>query len=269
MSDTRIPDPLPRLRRPLQAIAQWLWGWWQVVFLGAQLLVLAASPSSYGPANRERIARQMVAGTASMLLWFSGLAALVTLVLTRIVVVTAESYGLTQYALQVVIRVLVVELIPLCAVLFVALRSTLASATELARLRRQGVLQAQRDQGLDPLVTEALPRALAGIHASVTLAALSCVVAAVLAYLAVYGLSLAAWPGYTRLFGQVFDPAVTLIFVLKTLFFSLAVAVMPVASALYDRAIPADPGRGDLNILSRMFLVLLLIEVLCLVGNYA
>lgn len=255
-------------RQPVRALGLWLRGWWQVVFLGAQILVLAFSPSSYSPACRRRLAQQMVAGAASMLVGFSGLAALVTVVLTRIVVVTAESYGLTQYALQVVIRVLVIELIPLCAVLFVALRSTLASATELAALRRQGALAALRETGVDPLATEALPRVLAGIHASLTLAALSCVVAVVLAYLAVYGLSLAALPGFTRLFGQVFDVTVTLLFVLKTLFFSLAVALMPVASALYDRlASPARRG-GDLNILARMFFVLLLIEVLCLVGNY-
>jgi len=254
--------------RPLQALANWLWGGWQVLFVGAQLLVLALSPASYGPAQRLRMAQQLVSGAASLLVWFTGFAALVTLVLTRIVVVTAESYGLTQYALQVVIRVLVIELIPLSAVLFVAMRSTLSSAEELARMRRTGLLAAQRQQGLDPLLTEGLPRALAGLHASLTLAALSCVVAVVRAYLAVYGLSLAALPGYTRLFGQIFDGPVTLIFVLKTLAFSLAVAFMPVASALYDPRSATDPDREDAGMLSRLFLVLLVIELLCLVGNY-
>ena len=264
MENTR---PISRAR-PLRRLAHWFWGWWQVLFLGAQILVLALTPSSYSPAMRHRLAQQMVAGTASVLLWFSGLAALVSLVRTRIVVVTAESYGLTQYALQVVIRVLVIELIPLCAVLFVALRSTLASATELAALRRQGALEDLRARGGDPMANEALPRALAGIHASITLAALSCVVAVVLAYLAVYGFNLAALPAYTRLFGKLFDPAFTLIFVLKTVFFSLAVALMPMASALVDRLGPAGGSGGDMNVLARMFLVLLLIEVLCLVGNY-
>lgn len=264
MSEWGTPRPAVAQLAPIATLVRWCQGWWHVLFFGAQVLVLALTPSSYTPANRQRIAGHMLSGTASMLLWFTGLAALVTVVLTRIVVVTAESYGLTQYALQVVIRVLVLELIPLCAVLFVALRSTLASATELAELRRQGGLDELRAQGQDPLVSQALPRVLAGIHASVMLAALSCVVAAVLAYLAVYGFSAAALPAYTRLFGQVFDPAVTLIFVLKTLFFSLAVALMPVASALYD----GPTSNGEFQVLARMFLVLLLIEVLCLMGNY-
>jgi phospholipid/cholesterol/gamma-HCH transport system permease protein len=59
---------------------------------------------------------------------------------------------------------------------------------------------------------------VAGVFASITLAALSCVVALVMAYLSVYGFNLAGLPSYTRMFGHVFSPAVTLVFALKTLF---------------------------------------------------
>ena len=258
------PPAAPALRLSL-SLARWLSGWAQLVFLGAQLLALALSPASYTPDQRQRIAAQMVAGSTGLLLGFTAFAALATVVITRIVVVTAQSYGLTQYALQVVIRVLVIELIPLCAALFVALRCTLPAASALGTLCRHS-----REGSRPLLLTEALPRLLAGVHASVLLAALSCVVAAVLAYLAVYGWSAAALPGYTRLFGQVFEPAVALIFLLKTAAFSLAVAVLPVASALCDAQDRAgsSPGR-DLGMLARLFLVLLLIEVLSLMGNYA
>jgi phospholipid/cholesterol/gamma-HCH transport system permease protein len=250
--------------RALNGLTAWLAGWWRVLYLGAQIMVLAVSPSSYGPANRLLLARHVVLATAPILLWFTLLCALATLVITRIVVVTAISYGLSQYALQLIIRVLVLELIPLGAALFVALRSTIASSAELAEMRLRGELQALAD----PLRQEAMPRVVAGMFASITLAALSCVVALVLAYLAVYGFTLSALPAYTRLFGQVFNPAVTLIFVLKTLFFSLAVALMPIASALYDEA-PAGMRHGaELRALARMFVVILLIEMVSLVGNY-
>ena len=53
------------------------------------------------------------------------------------------------------------------------------------------MLQAWRARGADPLRVELLPRVLAGAYASVTLAALSCVVALVMAYLGVYGLTTA------------------------------------------------------------------------------
>jgi phospholipid/cholesterol/gamma-HCH transport system permease protein len=249
-------------------VASWIKGWWRVVFFGAQIMVLALSPSSYRQPMRGRMARQIVLSTVPVLLWFTLLSAVVTLVLTRIVVVTALSYGLSQYALQVVIRVLVLELIPLSAALFVALRATIASSAELSELRSSGALQALQDRGIDPIRHEALPRVVAGVFSSITLAALSCVVALVLAYVAVYGFTASALPAYTRLFGQVFNPAVTLIFVLKTVFFSLAVSVMPMASALYD----SSPGRtqhsAELRALARMFVVIVLIELGSLVGNY-
>lgn len=251
-------------QRVLSGLLAWLASWWRVLYLGAQIMVLAVSPSSYGPANRLLLAGHVVLATAPILLWFTLLCALATLVITRIVVVTALSYGLSQYALQLIIRVLVLELIPLGAALFVALRSTIASSAELAEMRLRGDLEAMPD----PLRQEAMPRVVAGMFASITLAALSCVVALVLAYLAVYGFTLSALPAYTRLFGQVFNPAVTLIFVLKSLFFSLAVALMPIASALYDEA-PAGMRHGaELRALARMFVVILLIEMVSLVGNY-
>ena len=250
--------------RALNGLMAWLAGWWRVLYLGAQIMVLAVSPSSYGPANRLLLARHVVLATAPILLWFTLLCALATLVITRIVVVTALSYGLSQYALQLIIRVLVLELIPLGAALFVALRSTIASSAELAEMRLRGELAALAD----PLRQEAMPRVVAGMFASITLAALSCVVALVLAYLAVYGFTLSALPAYTRLFGQVFNPAVTLIFVLKSLFFSLAVALMPIASALYDEAPVGLRHGAELRALARMFVVILLIEMVSLVGNY-
>ena len=114
---------------------------------------------------------------------------------------------------------------------------------------------------------ELLPRVIAGVFACVTLAALSCVVALVLAYLGVYGFNMAGLPSYTRMFGQVFSPSVTMVFVLKTLFFSLAVALIPMAAGLYDSGERTQPD-SELGGLARMFAVLLLIEVASLMGNY-
>ena len=88
------------------------------------------------------------------------------------------------------------------------------------------------------------------------------------AYVAVYGFSLSGLPGYTRLFGQVFTPAVTLIFVLKTIFFSLAVSLIPMASALYGMRGASVRTSAEMRGLVRMFAVILLIEVASLVGNY-
>ena len=253
-------------------VRRWAVSWWRIVYLGAVVLVLLLSPSSYNRGMRWRLARHMYLETAPILIGHTLLAALLSLVITRIVVVTAQSYGLSRYALEMVIRVLVLELIPLTAALFVAMRCTIPNGSQLAHLRLAGRFEALRRQGSDPVRIELLPRVIAGVFACITLAALSCVVALVLAYLGVYGFNTAGLSSYTRMFGQVFSPIVTMVFVLKTLFFSLAVALIPTASAMYrPYGMRADEVLGpesDLSGLARMFAVLLLIEVASLLGNY-
>ncbi len=256
------------LARTNRTTRHWFAEWWQLLHLGSILLLLALSPSSYRRSSRLVLARHLYGNTAPILTGFTVLCALISLVLTRIVATTALSYGLSHYALQVVIRVLVLELIPLTAALFVAVRCTIPDGADLASLQARGALDALRRQGINPLHREVLPRVVAGIFSTIMLAVLSCVVALVVAYLAIYGFGLAGLAGYTRLFGQVFNPAVTLIFVMKTLFFSLAVSLIPMASALYGMAMSNTRTSAELRGLVRMFALILLIEVLSLVGNY-
>jgi phospholipid/cholesterol/gamma-HCH transport system permease protein len=265
---TPLPPWYQALEHTGAAPLRWAAGWWRILYFGAMVLALALSPSSYGADNRRAMARHIYLDTAPILWWFTVLCALLTLVITRIVVVTALSYGLSQYALEMVIRVLVLELIPLTAALFVALRCTIPNGAALAEMRRVGHFEALRRQGRDPVINEVLPRVLAGVFSAITLAALSCVVALVLAYLAVYGLSAAGVPAYTHMFGHVFNTAVSLIFVLKTLFFALAVSIIPMASALYDVEGDGSRESAALQGLVRMFAVLLLMETASLAGNY-
>ncbi|PWW46482.1 MlaE family ABC transporter permease [Melaminivora alkalimesophila] len=244
--------------------------WGRIFYLGAVVWVLVLSPSTYSRGMRLRLARHMYQDTVPILLGFTALAALLSVVITRIVVVTAFSYGLSRYALEMVIRVLVLELIPLTAALFVAMRATIPNGTQLALMRQAGHLDALRRRGADPVRMELLPRVVAGVYASITLAALSCVVALVMVYLSVYGFTLAGAQVYTRMFGQVFAPHITLVFALKTLFFSLAIALIPMASGLYETRSPrrAQQPGSELGGLARMFAVLLLIEVVSLMSNY-
>ena len=265
-------DPTTSSRGPPTGLGRltvhWFAGWWRIVHLGAQLLVLALSPSSYTRANRVAMASHVVVGTAPMLLWFTLLSSLISLVIIRIVLVTAASYGLSQYALQMVVRVLVLELIPLTAAVFVALRVGLPDGRELARMRLRGELDRLRSRGLDPLAHEVLPRVLAGAFAVLMLAAVAGVVTLILAYLTVHGFTLGGFERYTRTVGQVFSPAVTLIFTIKTFLLALAVSLIPVASAIYDAPGARSRSGAELRALIRLFLVMLLIEAASLVGNY-
>ncbi|QKV53415.1 MlaE family ABC transporter permease [Comamonas antarctica] len=242
--------------------------WWRSVYLGAVVLVLLLSPSSYRGQLRARMAYQLYVQTGPVLLGFTALAALLCAVITRIVIVTALSYGLSRYALEMVVRVLVLELIPLTACLFVAMRCTIPNGSQLIQMRLRGHADVLQRRGLDPVRSELLPRAVGGLFACLTLAALSCVVALVTVYLSVYGFTLAGLPAYTRLFGHVFSPVVTLVFTLKTAFFSLAVALIPLSSGWYSPLQRLRHEGRELGGLTRMFAVLLVIEILSLMGNY-
>lgn len=253
---------------PGAALLRWLRGWWRVVHLGALLLALALSPASYRAAVRTAVARQTVLATLPALPWFTVLSAFLSVVLIHIVTVTAISYGLTQYALEMVVRVLVLELIPLAAALFVALRYSLRQGVELIALRRRDGLTPQALQARPLLDGELLPRVLAGMFAVVMLAAVSGVVALVLTYLSLYGVTPWALAGYTRAVGHVFDPVMSMIFVLKTALFSLTVALVPIASAVHDAPPGTSRTRAELRALVRMFVVLLLVEMASLMGNY-
>ena len=261
------------------ALMRGLLSWWQMVYFGAIVLVVALSPSTYSRARRVKTSQGIYTSTWQVLPWFTALAALLSLVLIRVVVVTALSYGLSQYALEMVVRVLVLELIPLSAALFVALRAGLRFGTGVADSSLATPAPSNRSRGptLNPrglgtidlahLRDELVPRVLADTFAVATLAMLSSVIAMLLAYLTVYGLSPWGLAGYTRTVGRVFDLTVTLGIVLKTALFGLAVAVVPLAASL-QAAQQASASHTMQPGAVRLFLVLLLIEAASLAVKY-
>ncbi len=260
------PDALAGV---VHGIGHWAAGWWRIVHLGALLLVLALSPSSYRQAHRRAAARHLYLGTASSLPGFIVLTTLLSLVVIRIVLVTALSYGLSQYALEMVVRVLVLELIPLTAALYAALRCTFPLAGEVASLRDRRAGGRVIAASGDLLRSELLPRVAAGIFCALLLAAVSCVVTLLIAYLSIYGPTLAGFSAYTHTVGKVFDPGIALIFGLKIVLFGVAVALIPIASVLDVPARRPGGASVELRGLVRMFFVIVLIEAAALAGNYA
>ncbi len=237
-----------------------------MLHFGAMALVLALSPSTYDAQHRRAMAMQVHVSTWQVLPGFTALFALVSLVLIRIVVVTAQSYGLSQYALEMVVRVLVMELIPLSAALFVVLRSGMTASVQVAAMRDAGGFDELRTRGLEPMRHELVPRISAIIMAVLTLAAVSCAVALILAYLVVHGFSPWGLAGYTRIVGRVFEPAVALAFAVKVLLFALAVGVVPVAAAMHARGERSSQGLPHGTV--RLFLALVLIEAGSLALRY-
>jgi phospholipid/cholesterol/gamma-HCH transport system permease protein len=175
---------------------------------------------------------------------------------------------LSQYALEMMVRVLVLELIPLAAALFVALRAGLAFNAGATLASTPGPAQGARQVDVDQLRRDLVPQVIASAFSVLSLAFVSSVIVLVLAYVNVYGMSPWGLVYYTRTVGRVFDPVVTIGFFLKTILFGLAVAVIPMAAILEARryasivASTIQPGA------IRLFLVLFLIEAGSLTVKY-
>ncbi|NKI69485.1 ABC transporter permease [Collimonas pratensis] len=242
--------------------------WWSMLHLAGIALVMGFSPSTYHRANRHTTYRYIYTSTWQILPWFTLLSTLLSLVLIRIVIITALSYGLSRYALEMVVRVLVLELIPLSAALFVALRAGLAFNTAGSPLTAAMAAQDSAKFDIAQLQLDLVPRVIASAFSVATLATVSGLIVLLLAYVNVYGLTPWGLLDYTRTVGRVFDPVVTAGFALKTLLFGMAVAVIPVAAIL-------EGARRNINLSStlqpgatRLLFVLVLIEVGALAVKY-
>ena len=264
---TAAPQQFPSYRLA-RAFVAWLDSWRRVIFFGALAVVMVLSPSTYDRANRHTIARQIYLTTWQILPWFIVLSSLISAVMIRVVVVSAVTYGLASFALEMVVRFLVLEFIPLVAALFVTMRSALAAKPAVT-----GIYIPRDLDGLGGIATERIrdelvPRVIAYAFSVLTMVVVSGIIALILSYVSVYGFSRFGLPQFARTVGQVFDLSVTAGFALKVVFFSLAVAVIPIAASLDKR----DAASGDASALQpgtvRMFMALFLIEGLSLLLKY-
>jgi len=89
--------------------------WLRAIHFAAVAVVTALSPSTYDREARLLAARQVHFSAWQALPGFMLACALLSFVLIRIVVDTAQDYGLPQYALELTVRLLVLELIPIFA----------------------------------------------------------------------------------------------------------------------------------------------------------
>ena len=95
--DPAMLSRLPGLSLPdrvWNTARRWAVAWWRILYLGAVVLVLVLSPSSYGRGTRNALARHLYLDTAPVLLGFTVLAALISLVLRRMVGGAALCFGL-------------------------------------------------------------------------------------------------------------------------------------------------------------------------------
>ena len=250
------------------AILGWLRVWGRAARFAGFALAGACAPATYGRETREVALKQIYFTACQVLPGFTLFTALFSLVVIEITVSAAREFGLSQHALELVFRALLVELIPLLTALLVALRSGAAISSEIALMRVSGEFEAMAERGEDPLAQELVPRVAAAALSVVALTVVSCMVAFIMTYLAMYGFSPWGLADYAQVVALVFGPAVMIGFALKCVLFGTAVAVIPIAAGLdatrHVKSVPVAVLGG----MVRLFFTLGLIEVLSLAVTY-
>lgn len=248
----------------------------------ASLIFMAASaaltfnPLSYRHQSVRHSALQEIAARCLPILpGFLLVSSFISLVIVQIVTATALSYGLSQFAVEVLVRSLILELIPLYVSLFVLIRIALPMAYALSA-STAGVAPVQAalpfaqeplSQGAhhqtgplsmdsEQLLVRLVPHAVSCLFAIVLLTLLASLIALTISYLTVFGFSPWGLPEFTASIGRIFDPSLAIVFMGKAFFFGLTIVFLPLS-------IPV--ARQDLALL---FGILLLIEAVSLVALY-
>jgi phospholipid/cholesterol/gamma-HCH transport system permease protein len=250
------------------ATLAWVRVWGRAALLALAVAAAGLSRASYTPHARSVTLQQIYFTAWQVLIRFTLFAALLGLVVVQITLSVASDFGLADYALELALRVLVLEVIPLLTALFVALRSGAAINTEVALMQMSGELDDMRAKGLDPLEREFLPRMLATAISVAALTVLGCGLVLVTAYLAMYGFSPWGFDEYSRTIARVFDLPALAGFALKCLAFGLAVAVIPVAAGTEATRQMRSAPVAVMGGMVRLFFALGLIEVLALAVKY-
>ena len=243
--------------------------WRRLLRFGGLATVAAFSPSAYGPVAREVATRQIYLTAWKILPAYLAVATLLSLLLIEVVAVSARRYGVEQYSLELVLRVLVLEVVPLLTALFVALRSGAAIGAEIATMSYRGELDDAEEAGASPLHAELVPRIAGAALSVLSLTTLGCLLAVGTSYLVFYGFTPAGVTEFTRIVSNVFDGIELAVFGFKCMLFGLAVAIVPAATAL-----EAEPGvikslpAVVLGGLLKLFIVILVVEAGALVVKY-
>src|SRR5258708_35306725 len=103
-------------------------------------------------------ARQVYFTAWQVLPGFTLFAALLGIVVVEITLSVAREFALEDYALELIFRALVLELMPLLTALFVALRSGSAISAEIAMMRIAGHFDELASPGIEPFEKEIVPR---------------------------------------------------------------------------------------------------------------
>ncbi len=249
-------------------IANWFTvGYGMFAFLAKAMLSLL-DRSTWNRATFDVVIKQVYFTAVQILPVFLSYTVVISWLIIAIILSTARDFGLTQFASEMTIRVLVLELLPFLTALFIALRSGSAINTEIALMQVNNELDALAHCKVPPMQFEFLPRLIGGVISAVTLAGLAGLVALLLAYLSIYGINMAGFEPFTQTIAKIFNLQIVVGLIFKCGLFGLAVTLIPVTAGLETPKklfmVPVSVLRG----MMRVFFAIVAIEVVSLALKY-
>lgn len=256
----------------IESLGAKVMGWFTVgygifAFL-AKAALLLADRTTWNRATFDVVVKQVYFTAVQILPVFLGYALVISWLIITIILSTARDFGLTAFASEMTIRVLVLELLPFLTALFIALRSGSAINTEVALMQVNNELDALAHCKVPPMQFEFLPRLIGGVISVITLASLAGLLALLLAYLSIYGLGMAGFDPFTQTLAKVFDFKIVAGLMVKCGLFGLAVTLIPVTAGLETPKklfmVPVSVLRG----MMRVFFAIVAVEVVSLALKY-
>jgi len=234
----------------------------------ARSIFLLADRNTWNRATYDVVVKQVYFTAVQILPLFLGYVLVISWLLITIILTTARDFGLTAFASEMTIRVLVLELLPFLTALFIALRSGSAINTEVALMRVNNELDALVHCMVPPMQFEFLPRLIGGVISVITLAGLAGLLALLLSYLSIYGMNMAGFAPFTQTIANIFSLGILFGLIAKCGLFGLAVTLIPVTAGLETPKklfmVPVSVLRG----MMRVFFAIVAIEVVSLALKY-
>jgi phospholipid/cholesterol/gamma-HCH transport system permease protein len=248
---------------------RWFTAWGRAGRFALAAAVAALSRETYSAETREVAVRQIYFTAWQLLVGFMTFSVFLSFVVIEITVSAARAYGLSDYALQLVFRVLVLEILPFGTALIVALRSGSAMSAEVALMHATGQLAEMRARNIDPMKREFVPRVVAAAVSVAALTVLTCSLALPLSYVAMYGVSPWGFEDYTREVASVFSMPILAGFILKSVIFGVVVAVIPISAGVDATDNIKSAPIAVMGGMVRLILALAIIEIVSLAVKYA
>lgn len=239
-----------------------------VVRFAYAALAAAMSPSIYRVAIRGITRRQICYTAIDVLPWFVAVGAAFLWVLMAVLLGFARAQGFGQLGLELILRVVPLEVIPFGTALFVALRSGAAISAEIAMRRSRREFERLEADGGDAMRDVFIPRIVACGFSVAALTSIANALSFLLAYVAMFGLAPDGFDEFTLAVGHVFTLPMVVGLVVKCALFGILVAVVPIASAIAMRPGEDQVPAAVMRCLVRLFVSIGLLQALSLVSKY-